>query len=44
MVMKLVEPMIKFDLAMDLAEAAQKLDHWSNVILDDYKKQPCTQC
>mmetsp|Transcript_13602 Transcript_13602/g.24638 ORF Transcript_13602/g.24638 Transcript_13602/m.24638 type:complete len:84 (-) Transcript_13602:1382-1633(-) len=46
MVKKLVESMIKSKLALDPAEAAQKLNHWSNVICNDYnnKKQPSTQC
>jgi tRNA A-37 threonylcarbamoyl transferase component Bud32 len=36
MVKKLIESMMKAELAGNLGEAAQKLDHWSNVICKDY--------
>ena len=39
MVKKLVESMIKSELALDPAEAAQKLNHWLNVICNDYNKK-----
>jgi hypothetical protein len=39
MVKKLVKSMIKSELALDPAEAAQKLNHWSNVICNDYNKK-----
>ena len=39
MVKKLVESMIKSELALDPAEAAQKLNHWSNVIRNDYNQK-----
>jgi hypothetical protein len=39
MVKKLVKSMIKSELALDLAEAAQKLNHWLNVIHNDYNKK-----
>jgi hypothetical protein len=39
MVKKLVESMIKSELALDPAEAAQKLNHWSNVICNDYNQK-----
>jgi hypothetical protein len=39
MVKKLVESMIKSKLALDPAEAAQKLNHWLNVIRNDYNQK-----
>jgi small-conductance mechanosensitive channel len=39
MVKKLVESMIKSELALDPAEAAQKLNHWLNVIRNDYNQK-----
>lgn len=37
MVKKLVESMVKANLAVDPAEASRKLDHWSTVIRKDYE-------
>jgi hypothetical protein len=37
MVKKLVESMVQAELAVNLSEASQKLDHWSTVIRKDYQ-------